>query len=182
MPRRDVTVYLIGEGWHTEIALPANAVTDPWWRLTRDFPNARFLRFGWGDRRYFMAPRPTAGDALRALFPGSAVLLVTPLDQPPSASPGGPAVFAIGLSATGINRLTDHVWAAFARSADDMPRRLGPGPEPGSEFYAANGTYSAAYTCNTWTAEALHAGGVPVRTAGVVFADQITGQVVGLSR
>ncbi len=55
---------------------------------------------------------------------------------------------------------------------------MGDGPYPGSVFYAARGTYDAFDTCNTWTAEMLHAGGLPMPTAGVLFA----GQAMGMAR
>lgn len=51
----------------------------------------------------------------------------------------------------------------------------------GSVFYAAIGTYSAAYTCNTWTAEGLYVSGIPVTAAGVVFSGQLIDQVQALS-
>jgi hypothetical protein len=54
---------------------------------------------------------------------------------------------------------------------------VGDGPYPGSAFYASKQTYFGLFTCNTWTAEALWAGGVPVTTQAVLFADQVTGQV-----
>ena len=57
------------------------------------------------------------------------------------------------------------------------PRRLAAGPGPGSVFYAATGTYSATYTCNTWTAEGLRVGGIPVTPAGVVFVSELTDQL-----
>lgn len=145
--------------------------------VTPDFPGAQYLSFGWGERNYFMARAPTFGDAMSALFPGPAVLLVTPLYRAPQDSRAGKQVFEVRLSKTGLDRLSNHLWAAFDRSGDGTLRRLAAGHEPGSVFYAATGTYSASYTCNTWTAEALRAGGVPVTAAGVVFASEVTDQL-----
>jgi uncharacterized protein (TIGR02117 family) len=179
--RRDVTAYLIASGWHTEIALPVRAISGPLETLTRDFPGSSYLLFGWGERDYYMARQPTGADALRALFPGPAVLLVTPLNHPPQNLRAGDHVFALVLSTAGFNRLANHVWAALDKSADGMPRRLASGPDPGSVFYAAIGTYSTAYTCNTWTAEGLHVSGIPVTAAGVVFSGQLIEQVQALS-
>jgi hypothetical protein len=66
---------------------------------------------------------------------------------------------------------------SLAKDAAGMPRRLGPGPDPQSVFYAATGTYDLSHTCNTWTAEALRAAGAPVSAAGVVFAGQLLDQL-----
>ena len=89
-------------------------------------------------------------------------------------------MFEVGLSTAGLDRLSNYIWAAFEKSDGGTPRRLAAGPEPGSVFYAATGTYSATYTCNTWTAEGLRVGGLPVTPAGVVFASQVTDQLRSL--
>jgi uncharacterized protein (TIGR02117 family) len=179
--RHDVTAYLIASGWHTEIALPVGTISGPLETLTRDFPSAHYLLFGWGEHDYYMAQEPTAGDALRALLPGPAVLLVTALDRPPQDLLAGADIFEVGLSAAGFDRLVNYVWAAFDKSADGMLRRLAAGPSRDSVFYAATGRYSAAYTCNTWTAEALHVSGIPVTAVGVVFAGQVIDQMQALA-
>jgi uncharacterized protein (TIGR02117 family) len=176
-PGDGVKIWLIAAGWHTEIALPAHAIHDPLSAVTPDFPGARYLSFGWGERNYYMKSAPTYGDAVSALFPGPAVLLVTPLYSPPRDSRASAQVFEVGLSTAGLDRLSNHLWAAFDRSGDGKPQRLAAGREPGSIFYAATGTYSASYTCNTWTAEGLRAGGVPVTPEGVVFAGELTDQL-----
>jgi uncharacterized protein (TIGR02117 family) len=176
-PAGGVTTYLIAAGWHTEIALPIHVIVGPLRSVTSDFPGAQHLSFGWGERNYYMAPAPTVADAMSALFPGPAVLLVIPLYHQPRDSRPGAQVFELALSTAGLDRLSNHLWAAFEKSDDGTPRRLATGPWPGSAFYAATGTYSASYTCNTWTAETLRAGGVPVTRAGVVFADQLTDQL-----
>jgi hypothetical protein len=47
------------------------------------------------------------------------------------------------------------------------------GPYPGSLYFGATPGYSGVHTCNTWVAEVLNAGGLPVRSAGVIFAGQL---------
>lgn len=48
-------VYVIDRGWHTEIGLPATALDGRLAALAADFPGARFLTFGFGDRHYLLA-------------------------------------------------------------------------------------------------------------------------------
>jgi len=176
-PSGGVTIYLIAAGWHTEIALAVHAIHDPLRTVTPDFPGAQFLSFGWGERNYYMARAPTLGDAMSALLPGPAVLLVTPLYRPPRDSRANAQVFEFSLSTAGLDRLSNYLWAAFEKSGGGSPRRLAAGPDPGSVFYAATGTYSATYTCNTWTAEGLRVGGIAVTPAGVVFVSELTDQL-----
>jgi uncharacterized protein (TIGR02117 family) len=180
-PGDGVRIYVIAAGWHTEIALPVHVIRDPLRAATPDFPGAQYLSFGWGERNYYMARAPTLSDAMSALFPGPAVLLVTPLYQPPRESRASGQVFELSLSTAGLDRLSNFLWTAFEKASDGTTRRLAPGPEPGSAFYAATGTYSSSYTCNTWTAEGLRVGGVPVTPAGVVFAGQLTDQLRSLN-
>jgi uncharacterized protein (TIGR02117 family) len=179
LPKADVTAYVIGDGWHTDIALPVSAITGPLQAVTHEFPTAHYLRFGWGQRTWYMAGQHTTGDALRALFPAPAAMLVTPLDTAPSSS-AGPQAFAVGLTTAGTVHMSDYIWAAFEQPIKGIPGRFGFDRDPGGIFYAAHGTYSATYTCNTWTADALRAGGIPVNSAGVVFAGQLTNQVEAL--
>jgi uncharacterized protein (TIGR02117 family) len=176
-PGDGVTIDLIAAGWHTEIALPIHAIHGPLRGLTSDFPGSQYLVFGWGERNYYMARAPTFDDAVRALFPGPAVLLVTPLYRPPRDAKAGAQVFELVVPTAGLDPLSNHLWATFEKSGDGTLRPLAAGPDPGSVFYVATGTYSTSYTCNTWTAEALRVGGIPVTSAGVVFAGQLTDQL-----
>ena len=175
-----VAIYLIAADWHTEVALPVHVMHEPLRAVTPDFPGAQYLSFGWGERNYYMARAPTVGDAMSALFPGPAVLLVTPLYRPPRESRADAQVFELRLSTAGLDRLLNYLWAAFEKSADGTTRRLAAGPGPGSIFYAATGTYSSSYTCNTWIAEGLRVAGVAVTPSGVVFAGQLTDQLRSL--
>jgi uncharacterized protein (TIGR02117 family) len=177
LSRGDVTAYVIADGWHTDIVLPVSAITGPLQTVSGDFPAARYLRFGWGERTWYMAQQPTTGDALRALFPAPAALLVTPLDRAPSSTSAGTHAFAVGLTTAGASRMADHIWAAFERPIVAIPGRFGFDREPGGIFYAANGAYNATYTCNTWAADTLRAGGIPVHSSGVIFAGQLTNQL-----
>ena len=175
-----VVIYVIAADWHTEVALPVHVIHEPLRVVTPDFPGAQYLSFGWGERNYYMARAPTVSDAMNALFPGPAVLLVTPLYMPPRHSRPDAQVFELRLSTAGLDRLVNYLWAAFEKSADGMTRRLAAGPGAGSIFYAATGTYSSSYTCNTWTAEGLRVAGVAVTPSGVVFAGQLTDQLRSL--
>ena len=60
-----------------------------------------------------------------------------------------------------------------ARVSGVPSRRIAAGPYPGSVFYASTGTFALTHTCNTWTAQALQVGGLPVAASGVALADEI---------
>lgn len=174
---REQTIYVIAGGWHTELALPIASIDPPLTALTPGFPGARYLVFGWGARGYYMAQHPGLADLMRAATPGPAVMLVIPLAISPAAFAGAGNAFPLAVSPGGAARLSQFLSDDLVGGGNRIPRKLGPGPDPHSVFYAAVGTYDLSHTCNTWTAQALRTAGVPVSAAGVVFADQLIDQL-----
>jgi uncharacterized protein (TIGR02117 family) len=170
------TLYVIASGWHTEVGVSAQTLAGPLVSLRTTSPEARFFVFGWGQRDYYMAQNPGLGEMIEAVFPASAVMLVIPLNKSPPEFFAGSSVFAIRISQEGLDRLSQFLWDYLEKGPQNLPRQVGDGPYPGSTFYASSGTYSLGNTCNTWTAEALGIGGLPVSAAGVVFADQVVAQ------
>ncbi len=168
-PDHLITVYQ--QSWHTEILLVPPA---PLTALLADFPGVGRLSFGFGARDYFMTKpdEATSFGAVAALLPGPAVVLARarPGEEVEEANPVRLAVSGAGLAAT-----ARFVWDSIVKDEAGRPIRLAPGPGR-SFFYAAAIGYSAAYTCNTWTAEALQASGLPIEAAGVLFASQVLAQ------
>ena len=115
---------------------------------------------------------------LTALFPNPSAMLVTGLSHPPDA-----AFAALGeviearVTEAGLDRLVGFIASSFEYAQPAGPRLLSRGPYPGSLFYYATPTYSGLYTCNTWTADALRSAGIPVRSSGTLFADDVVRQV-----
>lgn len=176
-PAHGDVVYVIDGGWHTEVALPVAEIGGPLAHLAATFLGAPYLIFGWGARDFYTAQNPGFGDLLRATVPGPAVMLVIPSGAAPAAYLDPANVWAISLSRRGATGLSQFLWDSLAKNQTGVPIRAGDGPYPHSVFYAATGTYDASDTCNTWTAEALHAAGLPVRAAGVIFAGQVLDQL-----
>jgi uncharacterized protein (TIGR02117 family) len=174
---RSYSLYVIAGGWHTELALPLVSINPPLTTLMGRFPGAKYLVFGWGARGFYMEPHPDFADLMRAAAPGPAVMLVIPLAISPAAFAGPANTIGVAVSPAGAARLSQLLWGDLLPDRVPRPRELGPGPEPGSAFFAATGTYDLSHTCNTWTAEALRAAGVPVSAEGVVFADQLLDQL-----
>jgi uncharacterized protein (TIGR02117 family) len=176
-PPGPAVVYIVDRGWHTDVTLPVDEISGPLAMLEASFPGVRFLSFGFGERQFFMARHTTLGETLSALLPSQSALLMTALSATPEAAFGTRNVVALHISSTGSAAIQAAIWQELARSPQGQPIPLAGGPYPGSVFYAARGTYDAFDTCNTWTADVLHAGGLPVSSKGVVFSGQIMGEV-----
>jgi uncharacterized protein (TIGR02117 family) len=170
-------IYVISGGWHTEVGLPVEALGGSLRALTQDFPSARYLVFGWGARDYYMAQDFGLGDLLRAAIPGPAVMLVIPLEISPEAFFGASNIFLLHAPADGMQRLSQFLWDYLTIYETGTIHRIDAGVYPQSAFYASTGSYNLGHTCNTWTAEALHAAGLPVNAAGVVFSGQVLDQL-----
>ncbi|MGH7071399.1 MAG: DUF2459 domain-containing protein [Acetobacteraceae bacterium] len=167
------TIAVIDRGWHTELGLPTASLAWPLAGLTHDFPGAVTLTFGFGDRAFVLARHRTLGDALGALFPSPGLILVTGLNTSSADAFGAARVVPLRVSRASFERIAAFVWNSIDRDNRLLPSPYGSGPYLGSLYYASTVDYDALETCNTWVAEALRAGGVPVQASGVLFASQI---------
>jgi len=177
-PPGPAVVYVIDRGWHTAIGLPVEEIHGPLGSLEGRFPGVRYFTFGFGERQFFMSREPGVIEALSALLPSESALLVTGLIATPRAAFGARDVVALHVSIASTDRIEAAIWQELEKSPDGAARLLANGPYGGSLFFAARGTYDALDTCNTWTADILHAGGLPVSATGVLFS----GQVMGMAR
>ena len=176
MPREAATgvVAVVFRGWHTDLALASDQLGGPARAiLLRDFPGARYLVFGFGERAYYLNRQPGLGDMLLALLPSPGAVLVTALNTTPEKAFGAENVVELRTTQTGVDKIAGFVSATLEADNTGQPRRIADGPYPGSLFYATRLTYDLLYTCNSWTAEALAQGGLPITPTGVLFASQV---------
>jgi hypothetical protein len=171
-----ITLYVVRRKWHIEIGFAA-ADLGPLASASAEFPGARYVFFGFGDRHYLLARKHDAPVLSGALWPGSALILLTALQGSPAQAFGDSQVVELALSTAQARAVQ-----SFIRDSIANPAPYAKGPYEGSLYYAASARYSAFHTCNTWAAEALRAGDVPVRSSGVIFAGQLWSQVLKLAR
>ncbi|MCH8169325.1 MAG: DUF2459 domain-containing protein [Proteobacteria bacterium] len=176
-------IFVASNGWHSSIIL-AKADLPPG-RLAEaaDFPEARFLEFGWGDAVYYPARRATLGMTLRAaLVPTPAVVHVVGLRAEPARSSPEAEVVSLALDDKNFGRLVDFIDASFERAGAPRAAATGPGLTTTSRFYPAKGRFHLFNTCNTWTARALAAAGFDVSASGTFRAEALMQQVRALVR
>jgi hypothetical protein len=166
-----ITVYVVRRKWHIEVGFDA-ADLGPLAFASAEFPGAKYVFFGFGDRHYLLARSHDAPVLSGALWPGPGLILLTALQGTPAAAFGGSQVVELELSTAHARAVQSFIRGAIA---DRTP--YAKGPYEGSLYYAASARYSAFHTCNTWAAEALRAGDVPVRARGVIFASQLWSQI-----
>jgi len=175
IPADSPTIHVVARDWHTDVGLPVTEIarTPLGIALSHMFPDARHLLFGFGERGFFTAPAPGSGEFLAAIFPGPGAILATPLPQPPAEAFAVSRVVALRVHREGVAALARFIWDDIEKDAGGLPRVITHGPYPGSMFFASTATYTLAYTCNTWTATALRAAGLPVSPSGVLTVGQL---------
>jgi uncharacterized protein (TIGR02117 family) len=141
------------------------------WPVLTNFPQARYLEFGWGDAAYYQAPDPTLGMTIAAVFwPTPTVMEVVPWQ-----------VVAEGVadSETVALHVSDAELQAIAKSIDDsfvQPiSATGNGYQVAQGralFYHARGKFHMFRMCNRWTAERLQLAGCSVRPRLMMTASQ----------
>jgi hypothetical protein len=169
-------IYVVRRGWHIDIGFDVSDLGVPLAALAADFSSARYVFFGFGDRRYMLARKKYLPSLLAALWPGPGIVLATGLVASPEEGFGAEHVIRLKVSAAQAQAVRDFAWNSLIK-ADGTVGFFAKGPYDGSLYYSAIPTYSAIYTCNTWAAEALRSADLPVRSVGVVFAGQLWTQV-----
>lgn len=155
-----VTVYVLDNGFHTDIVVPAAEVAARGGVLDKAAAEAGggdWLAFGWGDAGFFTGKGASFGralDGLRALFhPGNpSVIRVFAVYRAPDAK-------KLVLSRAGFEAMAAHMEASFV-TADGAPV-LDPVARPGNPFFTSREHFSVVRLCNNWTADQLSAAGLP---------------------
>ena len=160
-----VSVFLIDNGHHTDIALPGELLMGTQGataRAARQIAPRAWVLAGWGDARFYVETGPwrdRAGDGLRALFqPGNpSVVRLTGVAQQPELVYGDAAV-EVKMSRASFALLVARIDRSFAEGPQlaNAPRR------PEQLFFRSVETFSILHLCNHWTAEVLNAGGLGV--------------------
>jgi hypothetical protein len=176
------SVFVARRGWHIDVGFAVADLTAPLNVIAAEFPGAQYLFFGFGDRQYLHAAHHGAPILLRALWPGQGLVLATALGAAPAAAFGRDSVVELSISRDALAKVQSFVWTAMSPAQRGAFEGVGgergmPGPYTGSLYLDSNTRYSALHTCNTWAAEALHSGGLRIRSRGVIFAGQLWRQV-----
>lgn len=177
-PYTAVTVYVAAAGWHADLIVPRAAIPPDLWPEAADFPGARYLRVGWGDRDYYPARRFNLWYGLKALFwPTASVLHVVGFRRAPAMEYPHDRIVALDLAPAGARALFRYIDAAYQRDGAARAPRLAASPYGSGWFYPAEGSFHLFRTCNVWTAQALAAAGLPVRATLALTVDSVLAQV-----
>ena len=162
-----VTVYVLNNGFHTDIALPASEVRAQGGALAdaaRALPDSQWLVYGWGDAGFYTARGLSPArilDGLRALFwiNNPSVIRLYGLDRSPDIAYAGRVATPIHLSSAGFAALDRHMAGSFS-TVHNAPV-VYPVAETTDLFFSSHEHFSALRVCNNWTSDQLAAAGLP---------------------
>ncbi len=161
---RTLRAYVVSHGWHTGLVVPARELNTRFPELaTRFGATIAFYEIGWGDKGFYEAQDITTGLSLRALFwsPGT-VLHVSAVPVSPFESFPESQVVPICVSQGESDALNRFLSGSFSHDAAGHLVSGSKGIYGDSQFYVAAGRYSAANTCNKWTAKGLVSAGFDI--------------------
>ncbi|MCA3336923.1 MAG: DUF2459 domain-containing protein [Roseomonas sp.] len=170
-------IWVVSNGWHSGIVLARADVPESAIPEIADFPHARFFEFGWGDAEFYPAREAGAWLALRAAFPGPAVMHVAGLSDYPARIWPNVTILPFAVSAEALSRLLAFLRDSFNRAGAGRAVVMARGIYPFSFFYPATGRFHVFNNCNSWTAQALTAMGFGVSLGGVNTADDLISRI-----
>jgi len=163
------TVFVLSNGFHTDIALPVTGGVAPAGipvrsaDLARGLSNVRYIAVGWGSEaaytRLLSITDLSFNTIAKALSFDRSVIHVVPF----YGTPYGAGVYRIELNEGQYGRLIRFVGETFLTGSggdglllDDVSQGYG------DVFYQARPLFSIFYSCNAWTGDALRKAGVRV--------------------
>lgn len=160
-----IEIFVETNGVHTGLLLPRRNALADWDALLPVPPTMQtqsHLLFGWGSRDVYLNV-PTWGDltpaiALKAATGSDGIAHVDAIDRPAPA----PHRRSVRLTGAQYARLAAFVRATFVTDAAGRAITVGQGYGAEDAFFEATDGYSAANSCNAWTARALRHAGVRV--------------------
>jgi uncharacterized protein (TIGR02117 family) len=161
---KDVAIYILTNGVHTDLVLPVRHEAKDWREEIR-FENTlkkdtlvRYVAFGWGDKGFYLET-PTWADlklstAFKAAFSLSTAAIHATFYRNMRESESCRKIL---LSQAQYRRLVNYVQNSLTKNAEGHVIHISTDASYGDNdaFYEATGSYSLFHTCNTWANNGL---------------------------
>jgi len=171
-------IHVVSLGWHTGIVLSREELGSELGFLDMYLPKSPYYEFGWGEADFYQADKATIPLALKALFwKNPTVVHVAAFSAMPEKYFTQEKIVKLNLSKAGLEHMRKALRASFKLDGSCRPYPLKKGLYGESRFFKAEGSYSIARTCNTWTTSMLKNAGVPMDNLPTLRAGSVVGQV-----
>jgi hypothetical protein len=117
------TVYVARRGWHIDVGFAAQDLREPLRSIARNFPEAKFVFFGFGDMHYLADEKNQHGPAMiAALWPGKGIILVTTLQSAPADAFGSRQVIELSATDLQLQHSQDYIWNSLTMARRGAPQ------------------------------------------------------------
>lgn len=161
---KDVAIYILTNGVHTDIAVPIKNNLRDWSKEIKYSNTAlkdtvmNYLAMGWGDKGFYLETPEWADLKFRVAFNaafglGSTAIHATFYNELTENE----SCKKIMISKNQYARLINYIDGSFQKDADGHVINIKTNANYGNfdAFYEANGSYSMFHTCNTWANSGL---------------------------
>lgn len=168
--QRDIVIYLLSNGVHTDIVFPVKSSHIDWHSI---FPyehtlgkdrHKDWVAIGWGDKGFYLNTPEWKDLSLKTalvagLGIGESAVHVTYYDKVEEDS----LCRRICITSDQYRTLIEYVLRSLERDKDGRPIYIETTAQYGMDdaFYEAKGAYHVFYSCNTWTNNALKEAKLP---------------------
>jgi uncharacterized protein (TIGR02117 family) len=166
---KDVPIYILTNGVHTDFVLPARHPMMDW---TREIKYANtvagdtsksFLAMGWGDKGFYLETPTWADLKASVAFKAATGLSTTAIHATfHNAMRVGDSCRRIVVSARQYRKLIEYIKSSFQQDANGHFINIKTNANYGDSdaFYEAKGSYSMFHTCNGWVNNGLKFAGL----------------------
>jgi uncharacterized protein (TIGR02117 family) len=160
-------ILVLSNAIHTDLAIPINAETLARFPFLAQsgmpvaHPNARWLVFGWGGRAFYIETPTWADLKPMPLIKGLTLdRSVIHADVAAEIVEPSARVRSFEIGPNEYQLLLAYIEASFKAEGSGITAIPDTAYGPTDDFFEANGWFSAAVGCNTWTAGALREAGI----------------------
>ena len=115
------TLYVVRRGWHIDLGFAVKDMQPTLRRVADHFPGARYLLFGFGDRRYLTTKGWHVPAMLTALWPGRGLILTTALRGTPEEAFGPANISRLVVSEAQYREVQEYVWRSLGEITGASP-------------------------------------------------------------
>lgn len=175
-----VTVHILDNGFHTDLAVPRAALlaqSGPLADAVATLPAGDWILIGWGDAKFYVEQTPIQQrlpDGLRAFFrPGNAsVVMLDPAQRDPALLSAEDGRASLTLSPAGFAAMARRIEQSLALT-DGRAVVVTARPGDDARFFASREHFWIGYLCNNWTARVLSAAGLSIRPMRTVTSGEV---------
>ncbi len=168
-------IYLIYKSNHTGIAFAVNDKTPYLDDIRQAFPGINWLKFNWGDRKWYAGGAKNAVTSTVALLvPTNSALRISSLPSAPETYYTNPKRYnKVMLSSQGFENLLKFIESSFLRTSSGQIQKIHSGKTPTRQYqvFAAKGKYHLLRNSNSWSSQALAVAGVSRSMLQLVVGD-----------